>query len=441
MFKIPEECLGAKLLIFDLFCGMDGLGHSLDLLGTSECFPSQAVCLLFEVDGRCRKLLAVHRVRSGIILSSLRDLEGVEGSALAPSEGSEGIFENILSQLPALQLILLVSGSPCVGFSVALGHSVRTGIRHSQSEKLWSVPVALARLRRLSDRMFSTPVSIVFLAENVDMSERPSDVANRDAISRTMGVEHVLIPASRVCMTERLRSYWTNLRVPDLLPLVLDAGSVLDSGWRPLWEFPSGIRQPDKRFSTFLRPFKPGFPEEFPAPFRRLPLSAYSDRGLVYRSDVSGDNLRLLEDLVVSCVRIKTTNIRVKGSPAILARIRLAEEIHVRGADQFLRPLNGRERDLSLGFPAGASSLPEDSTEGFLWEPLEASGNAFVVPVIAHILQPLAKFLLQADSPLPELLPGFPSVLTREEALVSLTPEPTSGNKLHRSGKSRTVAQ
>mgnify|MGYP000131729184 FL=1 len=412
---------------------MDGLGHSLDLLGTSDCFPGRAVCFLFEVDERCRKLLAVHRVRQGIILSSFRDLKGVEGSALAPSEDSDVIFRSILSQLPALQVILVAGGSPCVGFSKALGQPLRPGIRHSQSEKLWSLPVALARLRLLADALFSAPISIVFLAENVDMSESPSDIANRDAISKTLGVEPVVLEAGRVCMTRRLRSYWTNLRVPELLPVNLDVSSVLDSGWRPLWEFPSGILQPDRRFSTFLRPFQPGLPEEFPAPFRRLSLSAYSEMGLVYRSDVSGAELVLLKDLVDSCVRIKTQNIRVKGSPALLARVRLVEEIHLRGADSFLRPLNGRERDLCLGFPSGASSLPEDSSEGFLWEPLEASGNAFAVPVLSHILGPVAKFLLQADSPLPELLPGFPSVLTREAALASLAPALPSGNKRHRS--------
>ena len=50
------------------------------------------------------------------------------------------------------------------------------------------------------------------------------------------------------------------------------------------------------------------------------------------------------------------------------------------------------------------------------------SGNAFAVPVISHILEPLAAFLLRADHPIPELLPGFPEVNSKEESILSLLP-------------------
>ncbi len=50
------------------------------------------------------------------------------------------------------------------------------------------------------------------------------------------------------------------------------------------------------------------------------------------------------------------------------------------------------------------------------------SGNAFAVPVISHILEPVAAFLLRADHPIPELLPGFPEVNSKEESILSLLP-------------------
>jgi hypothetical protein len=233
-------------------------------------------------------------------------------------------------------------------------------------------------------------------------------------------------------MTDRLRSYWTNLKVRPLLPTVLDVSLFLEDGWRPLWEFPSGIRQPDKRFGTFLRPFNVGQPPEFPADYRRLPLHCYSDRGLVYRPDASPDDLKLLAALVKHCVRINTRDLRIKNSPCLLARGRLTAAIHVQGGDRFLRPLSRPERNRCLGFPSGASSLLDYETSDpdrlqnaetwRWWKEMEMSGNAFAVPVISHILEPVAAFLLRVDHPIPEVLPGFPKVNSKEEAILSLLP-------------------
>jgi hypothetical protein len=441
-FSLPEETRGAQLLIFDLFTGMDGLGHALDLLGTQHCFPTKAVCLLFEVDDRCRQILKIHRVRPGVLLSSLKDDEGVVGSALAPSQDSNQLLRSILSQLPSLRIILLVGGSPCVGFSRA--NAKRAGIFDPQSEKMWAMPVLASKLRALTSENVENPVEVIYFVENVVMSDTPADVANCKAVSETMGVPPVLIQAGLRCMADRERNYWTNLQVPlPLPPLVLDVGLFLAEGWRPIWEFPSGIPMPEKRFATFLRPLKPFTPKEYPAPFTRLSLHAYSDRGLLYRPDTSGKDLLLLKELVSQCVRIKTKDLRDPNASCVKARIRLVEEIHLRGADRFLRPLTGPERDLCLGFPAGASSLPTDAKDGFVWEPLQATGNAFAVPIIAHILQPIARFLLREDCPIPEVLPGFPTVASKEEAVFSLSPAAAlhpSGNKSRRSKRSRPVA-
>ena len=90
-----------------------------------------------------------------------------------------------------------------------------------------------------------------------------------------------------------------------------------------------------------------------------------------------------------------------------------------------MRPLFGWERDLALGFPRGASALPGDGSDEFVFDQLSATGNSFAVPGFVHALAPVAAFLLR-DEPLP-LLDGFPQARTEDEALASFIPS-SSGN-------------
>ena len=180
---------------------MDGLGHSFDHLGARECFTSKSVTILFEVDKRCREILKHHRVRPGVILSDYQDSSNTIGSAIAPLEDNDAFFTSLLRQLPDLRLIFVCSGSPCVGFSRAKTN--RQGVKDPESEKIWVLPVAVARLDLLCKSLFTEVVSIAFICENADMSETPDDLRNRQAIRDTLKVDPILIQASKRCACDR----------------------------------------------------------------------------------------------------------------------------------------------------------------------------------------------------------------------------------------------
>ena len=215
------------------------------------------------------------------------------------------------------------------------------------------------------------------------------------------------------------------MSLPPLEPSSVDVSLCLADGWRPLWEFPGRERRPDLRFSTFLRPFARGFPSEYPADYERLPLHSYSDRGLVYLPGAAQPLLEELKSYVESSVRINTKDVEKAGSAAMQARARLAEWIHKEQGSAILRPLSGWERDVALGFPRGASSLPGEESSGFVFGQLSATGNSFAVPVLAHILRPIARALLQ-HQPV-DIGVGWPAAKSKEVALKTLVP-PRSGN-------------
>ena len=155
----------------------------------------------------------------------------------------------------ALQVIevLVAGGSPCVGFSMA--EENRQGIRDPESSKLVVFPFLLSRLKSaLPD------VHVLFMLENVPMDFSPADKAQRAAISQCLGVEPHCLEASSLLPAERERCFWTNLRVEPLTAVAIDAAAVLEPGWRPLWDFPSGTPASDMRFSTFCREFDRGYP-------------------------------------------------------------------------------------------------------------------------------------------------------------------------------------
>jgi len=78
----------------------------------------------------------------------------------------------------------------------------------------------------------------------------------------------------------------------------------------------------------------------------------------VYLASADRDKLDLVQGLVLNNMRAPTAEnaLRTLGSEAIKLRGAVAELIHCHGGDAFLRPLNGDERDLALGFPRGASA-------------------------------------------------------------------------------------
>ena len=309
--------------------------------------------------------------------------------------------------MPSFEAPRHCSGSPCVGFSGANPNG--RGIDDPESNKLWFIPVLAAQARKAKRDLF-----IIFRAENVEMGSRAPP------LRKVFGVDACHLCASKWLPARRPRIYVTNLRISEAPTVEVDPASCLAPGWRPLWGLcPQAADVSSQRFGTFLRPFGPGKPQEFPASYHRLPLSTYSEHGLVYRPDAPPDVLTRIRSLVEQNMRISTADLKKIGGRAVKLRGVVADFIHKDGQARYLRPLSSTERDRALGFPAGASALEPATNESQLdWSCMEATGNSFAVPVLAHILKPIADFLLRGV-PLP-LHDGFPTTLSPSAALAAL---------------------
>ena len=157
--------------------------------------------LTFEIDVLARSVLAKGRPGLHLELSDAKDSAGVVGSCFALVEGSPPLFESYLTD--DVVTIIVTGGAPCVGFSRANPGS--RGIEDAESQKLWLIPVLLARIRdHLAAQGRKVPV--LFAVENVEMAE-----GERDAISRALGVPVDLLDAGRLAAADRPRLVWTNL--------------------------------------------------------------------------------------------------------------------------------------------------------------------------------------------------------------------------------------
>jgi len=267
--------------------------------------------------------------------------------------------------------------------------------------------------------------------ENVVMDANAETKESGQRISATMGVEPVLLDSNSLLAASRPRNYWSNLTVPALTPCQVSATSALDEGWMPLWDFGRSASRPG-HFNTFLRGFPPGRPDEVPAEFKtfsRLPLHCYQRNSLVVKNPLSAEEKKVVQDWVTKSVDIKY--VRELGSPSIRARGELARWIHTEGGHSLLRPPHGRERERAMGYPVGSSALPSDpsdvtSQEGhFVLPQFQATGNAFAVNVVAHVLKPYCAHLVNG-SPL-NLQSGHPKVESKEAALSALVPSGSGG--------------
>ena len=420
-FPLPRSPGSVLHLVLDLFTGMDGLGHALELNSVNLKALSMFT-VFFETSERCRSLLAHHRVHAQSALSNVPDSDGSVGSALALS-GNPDRFISWLSKFSKLSLILIAGGSPCVGFSRAKTNA--RGTLDKESRKIVVFPLLLAILNARLPQ-----VQVVFLAENVLMDATPWTSACKLLIDKCLGVQPFLGKASVLTPCDRDRLFWTNLPHQELTPVQVDARAALDDGWRPLWEFPNGEPRPDLRFCTFTRGFPPGQPEELSDDqknFPRLPLHSYQLKGLVYLASADKASLAQVSSWLRRSVNVCTKNLRVPGSSSISARASLARWIHLEGGDRLLRPLNGGERDVSLGFPRGASALPSDASAQFVLDQTQATGNAFSPPVVAHVLRPLtAVFNGSAQPSFPR---PAPTELDPEVVLSSLIPQSSGGTR------------
>ena len=408
-------------LVLDLFSGMDGLGHALELNSVNLRALSMFT-VFFETSARCRSVLEYHRLHAQSALSSVPDLDGAIGSALALIANPDR-FVSWLSKFSKLALILIAGGSPCVGFSRA--KSVARGTLDPESRKIVVFPLILAILNARLPH-----VQVVFLAENVLMDASPWTSACKLLIDRCLGVQPFLGKASLVAHCDRDRLFWTNLPHVDMAPVQMDTRSILDDGWRPLWEFPSGESQPDLRFCTFTRGFPQGQPPELSddqKSFPRLPLHSYQIKGLVYLASADKASLAQVSSWLRRSVNISTKELRDTGSKCIEARADLAKWIHLGGGDSVLRPLNGAERDAALGFPRGASALPADPRSSLVLDQTQATGNAFSPPVVAHVLRPLTRVFNLSSRP--DFPRPAPTELDPTAVLNSLVPQSSGGTR------------
>ena len=379
--------------MLDLFTGMDGLGHALDLLQFREQLPGKTLTLLFECDNRCRTILTEQRCNDSVLLSNWPDRDGLVGSVMFLVEG--GLSE-ILDALPQVRHILVAGGSPCVGFSRAGFRGGAMGINNEQSSKMWVLIEALGLIREHRPR-----ASLGVLLENVEMADHQSG-----AITRTVGLPFSSADCALVAAAKRPRLFWQNLNSEKLLRAEgVHALHVLDPGWVPAislaWHRELTSSFP---FNTFLRPFDAGKPSEFPEPYRRLPLSQYGPGNLVMKDPLTASESRELQfvrDLYndKACTQPDFKN---PQSASHQARAKICRWIHQQGGHRLLRPLRGGERDLSLGFPSGASATKADEFDdsGVCWGQLEASGNAFSPFVVAHFLGPWVKHLVEGSWPI-----------------------------------------
>ena len=386
---------------------MDGLGHALEAQGLVDLAALKTTIIFFETDPRCRELLEARRVKPGAYLSGTEDAHHVKGSVFALTDANFFNLRSLLATCTSLRILFIAGGSPCVGFSQA--NPGGRGIDDPNSNMVWTIPV----ISTVARDSLPDSTAVIYLLENVDMKE-----SRKPPLDSVMGNSGIKICASTLLSCRRPREYWTNLVTAQPKPLLVSADSVLDKGWRPLWELCSPTK-PSDRFATFLRPFSPGKPREFPARYHRLPLSMYSEHGLVYRPSAPRHILEKIKDLVARCARCNTQDLKELNGRSTKLRGELCDWIHSEGGIEFLRPLNGRERDRALGFPPDASALPGEEQElSLTWGRLEASGNTFAVSVVAHIVSPLAEAILKGGCP--PLRPGFPSTRTAEEALRAL---------------------
>jgi len=267
--SINDLVKGADHVIFHLFAGIDGASEAM----RQQQFISadhKVLNLWFETDPWCQGYLR-RRTSEWHRLVMLPDSDGQPSSVFALTDDDCANLASILQGASRLKTILVISGSPCVGFSNANPRG--RGILDSESIKLWSVPVIVSHLRKL------TLSQIMFLAENVIPKSKESE----RAITACFQVDPIVTHAHNVSPCRRSRLIWTNLSQTSESVDPIMINDCIEPGWKPVWS--SDLCE--SKFGTFLRPFPKGRPAEYPASYSRLPLSSYDPSGLVQRQDLS----------------------------------------------------------------------------------------------------------------------------------------------------------
>ena len=421
----PAAHSAIEHLVIDLFSGMDGAGVSAERVGVNTKAPN-FFTIFYESSQRCRALLRHHRMADNAQheLSDFTDAKGIQGSVMGVSTPEQ--IHKLIQDFPNLKSVLIIGGSPCVGFSSAKTN--RRGTFDEQSKLLAVFPVAVANIRQT----VKASVIVFFVLENVSMNADEFVTSCGALITKVMNVKPATINCADFSGCHRERSYWTNIQQLPVQSRTVDPANFLDQGWRPAWEFPSMEHRPDLRFGTFTRGFDIGHPPEVPddvKSFPRLPLHAYSDRLMVVKQNLSDSEKTTVAKWMSSSVRISTQGIRDPGSPAMQARSSLVKWIHQEDGHKLLRPLNGSERDRLLGFNPGASSLPDDPKNFFVLGQHQSTGNSFSINAVSHVLQPWATWINNSGTP--PTTSGMPTITDFETAVAAIQPPASAGGRPH----------
>ena len=371
--------------------------------------------VLFESDPACRQVLEKRLCSDHVLLSNASDTQGLVGSVLALTDSDCTLLIGILDSLPNLLSVLIVGGFPCQGLSRA--NPRRALLEDSRSVLVWVFAVLVARARSHAAACRSK-FSVHFLVENV-VTEPQAE----SAITALLGAPAQKIDAALWSPISRPRTFWTSLG-PCILASRrdIDAASVLQEGWRPLWELEGAPANTPHghRWCTLTRPFPPGKPSEFPAQYPRHSLGMYTEFGLAYKTDSSEEHLAQIRALVLKSMRLPASaksQLRIPNSEAVRLRGAVPQAIHAAGLGSHLRPLSAAEAEAALGYPGGASKGSQTlaSADSSDWDRLAHLGNGFSVPVVSALLRPFSLGI--AKGSLPPVVGHGPSAFTEAEAL------------------------
>ena len=402
--------------MFDLFTGMGGCWHALNSLKIPPGEPSLIKMIMFETDRAARALLTSKAKDdpSWLQLSEEPDSKGERGSVLALADNDFALLKSILDQHKTVEHVLFAGGSPCQGFSRASSNP--KGVGDDRSALIW----VFHALPKTAASHLGDKATVAVILENVVM--HATEI--QDNITKLLGITPQVANANLWAASDRDRNFWSSYPsapIPSFGSIAPDISKVLKPGWRPLWELAGSSRR--ARFSTFLRPFPPEMPSENITKFWKFPLHSYTEQGLVYRPDAPSEVLGQIRRFVYDTIRMKDPNLRESGSAGNKARSELCRWIHGGGNSRYFRPLDADERDLALGFPSGASSLPSSYTpspSGIEFDRCGLTGNAWSPPAAAHILGPLADHILR-KKPLKVTL-DLPEFTSREATLRAIQP-------------------
>ena len=369
--------------------------------------------ILFESDPACRDLISRDLACANVLLSGAPDSKGLVGSVLSLTDDDCALLRAILDKHPNLVSVLIVGGSPCQGLSRANPH--RRNLEDPRSVLIWVFAVLVARARAHLTASRSK-ASVHFLVENVEME--PSAAL---AVTQMLNTPSQHIDAALWSTIARPRVFWTSLGPCVLAPRQIpDPSSVLEAGWRPLWELsqaPANTKW-GHRWCTLTRPFPAGAPPEFPVSYPRHSLNMYTEFGLAYSTSASTEQLRVIRQLIDSGMRLPfelRKSLRVRNSEAVRLRGAVAQAIHVEGLSSCLRPLLANEVERALGYPAGASGPDSGPLLDDQWSRLAHLGNGFSIQVVSALLKPFAAGATQGVSP--PVIGAGPSALAPEEAI------------------------